>query len=56
MKKEEVMKLKHGVYKIYWKDGGESLAAVGSLYSGMRWLAPCNWVSEEEDIKIGTDK
>jgi hypothetical protein len=45
MKKTEVQKLSLGLYKIYWKDGGWSLAAVGSLPNGDRWLAPTNWVS-----------
>jgi len=33
-----------GLYRIYWKDGGSSLAAVGMGESGDRWLAPTNWV------------
>ena len=49
MKKSDVQKLSHGVYRIYWKEGGTSVAAVGSTPSGARWLAPTNWVS------IGTD-
>lgn len=44
MKKKEVLSLHHGLYKVYWKSGGFSLAAVGSLSDGNRWLAPCNWV------------
>ena len=43
MTKYEVSKLPHGVYEVFWKSGGSSLAAVGSLHNGDRWLAPCNW-------------
>lgn len=35
--------LDHGIYEIHWKDGGTSIAAVGSLPNGERWLAPINW-------------
>lgn len=48
MTKEEVKKLNHGLYKVYWKSGGSSLAAVGSLHDGGRWLAPCNWSSADK--------
>lgn len=40
-----VRELKPGLYKIYWKEGGSSLAAVGLDFSGRRWLAPTNWIS-----------
>lgn len=45
MKKNEVNKLNYGLYRIYWKEGGYSLAAVGVLHNGDRWLAPTNWTS-----------
>lgn len=48
MKKEEVQKLRHGLYAAYWKEssgGGSSFAAIGSDRSGNRWIAPTNWVS-----------
>lgn len=50
MTKEEVQKLKHGLYKLHWKKkhgGGYSLASVGSLHDGSRWFAPSNWTSKE---------
>lgn len=43
--KKDVQKLKHGLYRIYWKSGGCSLASVGSMPNGDRWIAPTNWVS-----------
>lgn len=50
MNKQEVSKLQHGLYEIFWKEGGHSsLAAIGSLSNGDRWLAPCNWVSVSYD-------
>ena len=36
-----------GLYEIFWKSGGSSLAAIGNLHSGNRWIAPINWTSED---------
>jgi hypothetical protein len=41
---KDVQKLYHGCYRIFWKSGGYSIAAVGSLPDGTRWMAPTNWV------------
>ena len=50
MTKQEISKLSHGLYEIFWKEGeGTSLASLGSLSNGDRWLAPCNWVSVTYD-------
>jgi hypothetical protein len=38
--------LKHGVYKIFWKSGGMSLASIGFTHDGTNWYAPCNWTSQ----------
>lgn len=45
MKKKEVQQLNHGLYRIFWKSGGCSLAAVGNMPNGDKWMAPINWVS-----------
>lgn len=45
MRSSDVQQLKHGLYKVYWKDGGTSLASVGSMSDGSRWIAPCNWIN-----------
>jgi len=45
MTKSEVEMLGHGLYRIYWKSGGYSLAAVGSDEAGNRWFAATNWTS-----------
>lgn len=45
MKIGDVQKLRHGLYRVYWKSGGSSLASVGSFASGQRWFAPTNWIS-----------
>jgi hypothetical protein len=42
----EFKKLKHGVYKLYWKSGGSSLVSVGMTHDGTNWYAPCNWASD----------
>jgi hypothetical protein len=33
-----------GLYRVHWKSGGSSLAAIGVTDDGGRWLAPINWV------------
>lgn len=38
-----------GLYRIFWKTGGSSLAAVGMGNDGTRWLAPTNWVAPSAD-------
>jgi hypothetical protein len=49
MNKIDVQKLRHGVYRLFWKGGGSSLASVGSLYDGTRWFAPTNWTSQMKE-------
>lgn len=34
----------NGLYRVYWKSGGTSLAAIGVTDDGGRWLAPINWL------------
>jgi hypothetical protein len=36
--------LEEGIYRLYWKEGGYSLAAVGFDKVGKVWYAPTNWV------------
>lgn len=36
--------VEHGLYLIFWKEGGTSLASVGSNQKGERWFAPTNWI------------
>lgn len=36
--------IRPGLYKIYWKSGGSSHAAVGIANNGDRWIAGTNWV------------
>jgi len=38
MRTREVNKLKHGLYKIYWRDGGFSIASMGGYANGDRWI------------------
>ena len=44
MTKREVQKLSLGLYHLFWKDGGSSLASVGNDGAGNRWYAPVNWL------------
>ncbi len=45
MKQKKVKKLSSGLYEIYWKNGGSSLASVGQDENGSMWFAPTNWVA-----------
>lgn len=45
MTKEDAQKLTNGVYRVFWKSGGCSVAAIGRNVAGGAWLAPANWVS-----------
>lgn len=38
-------KCAHGLYELTWKEGGTSLASVGSDVCGRRWFAPTNWIT-----------
>ncbi len=49
MTKAETREMKPGLYRIWWKDGGCSIAAVGVLSNGDKWLAPTNWVHPTEE-------
>lgn len=40
---------RHGLYRLFWKSGGMSEAAVGSLHDGRRWFAPTNWTSKSPE-------
>jgi len=42
--REEILGCPHGLYKVFWSSGGFSLAAIGSLRDGQRWIAPTNWI------------
>jgi hypothetical protein len=44
MTEKEVAIVQPGLYRLHWKDGGTSLAAIGCEINGGRWLAPTNWV------------
>lgn len=45
MRKKAVENLIQGVYRLHWKSGGSSLAAVGETNNGDKWMAPVNWLS-----------
>jgi hypothetical protein len=45
MKNSLVEQLTLGLYFLYWKEGGGSVAAVGMDERGRHWYAPTNWIS-----------
>lgn len=38
-------KLVLGMYRVYWTEGGTSLAAIGQHSDGRYWIAPTNWLN-----------
>jgi len=42
---EPVASAELGLYRVHWRSGGSSLAAIGMQSDGSRWLAPTNWVA-----------
>ena len=45
-RKKELLNCELGIYRIHWKSGCSSVAAIGNLHDGMRWIAPTNWTNE----------
>lgn len=43
MKKSRVKRIVPGIYVVFWKSGGGSIAAIGVMNNGGRWIAPLNW-------------
>jgi hypothetical protein len=50
---EDMKKCPLGLYKIFWKSGGSSLAAIGNMYNGVRWIAPINWTAQVGEDPTG---
>lgn len=44
---EDLHKIPFGLYEIFWKSGGSSIASVGNMHDGVRWIAPTNWTSKD---------
>jgi hypothetical protein len=44
MTRNEVRILPLGLYRLFWKVGGASVASVGYDAAGNRWYAPANWI------------
>lgn len=53
MKQEQLNSLPPGVYRLYWKSGGYSVASVGRTTEGLYWFAPSNWVYEPSERYLG---
>ena len=45
------MELQPGVYRVWWKSGGTSVASVYCDRVGNPWLAPANWVQPDGSVK-----
>jgi hypothetical protein len=47
----QLSQISPGLYRVFWKDGGYSMAAIGVTAKGGRWLAPINWVNPDSSAK-----
>jgi hypothetical protein len=54
MTREEAGRLAPGVYRIWWEEGGSSVASVGILHDGTPWFMPANWTGDGK-IQASTD-
>jgi hypothetical protein len=43
MTMDEARKLDNGVYRVWWRSGGSSVAAI-ELTARSVWIAPANWI------------
>lgn len=43
MTQDQAKKLPLCLCRLFWWEGGSSLASVGMLHDGKRWFAPTNW-------------
>lgn len=42
MTREESSQIENGIYNVTWRSGSHSVAAIGTLWDGTRWIAPIN--------------
>lgn len=42
-----------GIYEVFWKGGGSSIASIGMRDNGERWVAPTNWSSKKGSDPTG---
>jgi hypothetical protein len=42
-----------GLYEVFWNSGGSSVASIGNMYDGTRWLAPTNWTADVDKDPTG---
>ncbi len=45
----EMLDCPFAIYRVYWNEesgGGSSVAAIGGMHNGDRWIAPTNWTNE----------
>ena len=53
---DEMKNCKLGLYEVFWKSGGRSIASIGNMHNGDRWIAPTNWTSESDPTGRLDDK
>lgn len=45
---EQIKNCKLGLYEVFWRSGGSSIASIGNMHNGVRWIAPTNWTSNND--------
>ena len=53
---DDMKNCKLGLYEVFWKSGGSSIASIGNMHDGVRWVAPTNWTSESDPTGRLDDK
>lgn len=53
---EDMKNCELGLYEVFWKSGGSSIASIGNMHNGVRWVAPTNWTSESDPTGRLDDK
>lgn len=53
---DDMKNCKLGLYEVFWKSGGSSIASIGNMHNGVRWVAPTNWTSESDPTGRLDDK
>ena len=45
---DDMKSCKLGLYEVFWKSGSSSIASIGNMHNGVRWIAPANWTNESD--------
>ena len=52
MTEDEVRAVEPGLYRVFWRDGTRSVAAVGGPSGSLKWISPVDWCQTHTDAKV----